>query len=303
MSRAQSRQRLRAADRLASEVRVSTISFQKIQATGNDFLFIDARKPLCEKFLVKGRSSLARAMCDRHFGVGADGVVFVEKSETAGRLKWDFYNSDGSPAEMCGNASRCMGRWAERNLKLSTVEFETLPGLVRAEVDAGAIASQMDYLNLAFSSFEYEAAGAKKRASFVNTGVPHAVVQVEDIAQAKTMLDDVRALRFHALTGARGTNVTFVQIRSRDRFSTITFERGVEDFTLSCGTGVMAAAAVGLLHWGGTSPWLTTAWLSTPGGALEVTFGDKWLGATLKGPADYVYEGNLFEEFATCLEV
>jgi diaminopimelate epimerase len=275
----------------------SRLLISKIVGTGNDFLFIDARAGLERPFAAISRAELSRKLCDRHFGVGADGVVFVESSQPVPRLKWDFYNSDGSEAEMCGNASRCMGRWAKRQLNLPNVEFDTVAGLVRASADDGddqMVSSVLDYVQITFQPISYEPVGGgeKRKAHLVNTGVPHAVVEISDIAKAKVAMDDIRALRHHPQAGPNGANVTFLQILSANRFATVTFERGIEDFTLSCGTGVLAAGAVGLFQSGQAE-----AELTTPGGTLHVSYGKNWKGAVLRAPAQFLFETSVSEEF------
>jgi diaminopimelate epimerase len=275
--------------------RGQTLSFQKLVATGNDFVFVDARTPMAPAFAATTRSELAKKICDRHLGAGADGLVFLESSGP--RLKWDFYNNDGSSAEMCGNASRCVGRWAERQLGVDSVELETAPGLVRIAVAGQEIVSHIDYLHVDFSALEYEVGGRTKTATLVNTGVPHVVVELARIEDAVTSLADIRSLRFHPGAGTRGANVTFLSLTSTSEFNTVTFERGVEGFTLSCGTGVLAAAAVGLRKAQANGGAQMSAALVTPGGRLRVGFGSDWSGATLQGPARFLYEGVLNEEF------
>jgi diaminopimelate epimerase len=270
----------------------STLPFSKIVGTGNDFVFIDARVALPASFAALDRAELVRRLCDRHFGVGADGAVFVETTNQADHLRWDFYNSDGSIAEMCGNATRCMGRWAERHLCAREVRFETLAGLVHAKCDGAMVASELPFVHARMTEIEFEAAGRKRIAHLVNTGVPHVVYAIEDIQQAASCQEEIRALRFHPAAGPRGANVTFLAVHGPQKFSTVTFERGVEDFTLSCGTGVIAAAAVGLSASGKSS-----AKLETPGGSLEVQFGANLHGVVLKGPADLVFVGQFSQRF------
>lgn len=269
----------------------------KYVAAGNDFLFIDARNTasegpswMCEPSLT--RSQLAQKICDRHFGVGADGVVFIESSHEHSRLRWDFFNSDGSHAEMCGNATRCVGRWAERNLGLKSVELETVAGLVSIEIDGREVSSKLLYGTTEIAELKYEIQGRRKAAHFVNTGVPHAVIEVNDIQNRSAYLDDIRTLRNHHATGPRGTNVTLLERRGSNVFVTVTFERGVEGFTLSCGTGVLAAAAVGLK---GSKD--RSADILAPGGEFKVQFQPDGAGVVLTGPARFLFDVSLSEEF------
>lgn len=271
---------------------MKSLRIQKLVATGNDFLFIDARSELPEVFAKRARRELVRRLCDRHFGIGADGLIFVEMGRGGGHFRWDFYNCDGSTAEMCGNATRCFGRWAYRELNLRSVELETLPGSARIEADEKQIVSHLDYLRVSFEPFTVAVNGVTRNAVLVNTGVPHAVVDIDDIKRADQEKELIRALRFHPKAGEKGANVTFLSRTTADAFSTVTFERGVEGFTLSCGTGVLAAAAVGL-----KDSEVKRAILHSPGGTLEVEFGKDWKGATLRGPAQFLFETSVTEEF------
>lgn len=272
----------------SDEVHGGALEVSKLVATGNDFIFVDARNMLPGNFAVSKRDELARRLCDRHFGVGADGLVFVE--ETGGRFGWDFYNNDGSHAEMCGNATRCMGRWASRREGLSSIEFATKPGRVMASVSGDLVESRLDFVSAKPQKLVFDLAGASREAMLVNTGVPHAVVEVANLEDSATSHDLIRALRHHPATGPRGANVTFLEIVAETKFRTTTFERGVEGFTLSCGTGVMAAAAVGLARTN-----FRKATLETPGGTLEVRYGDDFQGVTLAGPAEFVFQTHVSE--------
>lgn len=269
------------------------MKFTKLVATGNDFIFIDARDATVVGELNLRRPEIARKVCARHLGVGADGMVFVENcsADDGSGYRWDFYNSDGSTAEMCGNATRCMGRWASHVLGASEIRFKTQAGWVVAKTEGGVVSSELSFIQAILSPLTYRSAGVDKVAQLVNTGVPHAVIEIEDISLAKRCLEDVRALRFHVGAGVRGANVTFLQALGANEFSTITFERGVEDFTISCGTGVLAAAAVGLARAGGNR-----ARVHTPGGQLEVQYGENLKGVILKGPATLICEGELSKE-------
>ncbi len=265
---------------------------QKFVATGNDFLFVDARMGLPSAFEKQSRPELVRRLCDRHFGIGADGLIFVEGGEHPTHMRWDFYNCDGSAAEMCGNATRCFGRWAFRTLNLSKVELETQPGRILIETDAREVVSHLHYLEVSFEPLAANVDGVKRNAVLINTGVPHAVVEIEDIKCARREEKLIRELRFHPQAGPKGANVTFLSRMGGNVFSTVTFERGVENFTFSCGTGVLAAAAVGLKDASARK-----AVLHSPGGVLEVEFGEDWKGARLRGPARFLFEVEVPEEF------
>jgi diaminopimelate epimerase len=268
------------------------LPFSKLVATGNDFVFVDARmnsEDLDSIFNNYKRSDLARIVCDRHYGIGADGLVFVELLSDGTSLSWDFYNSDGSIAEMCGNATRCMGRWAEKYLGSIEIHFKTLAGTVNTKIDGRDICTHLPFVNASMQLISGQ--GAALPAYLINTGVPHVVFEVADISEPRRYMAEILTFRFHPEVGKNGANVTLVQIHGATQFSTVTFERGVEGFTLSCGTGVMAAAAFGLSRSQGSS-----AKLSTPGGNLEVFYGENRQGVILKGAATLVYEGLFSEE-------
>jgi diaminopimelate epimerase len=279
---------------------MGSVPFVKIQGAGNDFIFIDLRKTVFGSFSSLSRAEFVAKICDRHFGVGADGLVFVEAvaSPQTGALashqadlQWDFYNTDGSFAEMCGNAARCMGLWAALYANLPRFKFATRAGVVRADVllpiESGLenprVTVDLDFVKIEWQDIHYKNQGEDKAAVLVNTGVPHAVVEVPSLDNLSLFKEDIAALRFHPQAGERGANVTFLQRGSELR--TVTFERGVEDFTLACGTGVLAAAAVALR---GTHQ--AKAELRTPGGVLQVVLG-LTSGATLVGDASVVFVG------------
>lgn len=203
---------------------------------------IRGREAAFDEFATGGRSRFAQKICDRHFGVGADGLVIVENSSLAD-VKWDFYNSDGSVAEMCGNAARCIGRWAQLHLKMDSVALQTAAGKVMINASANELFSvQMTPIqDFRFNqSFEYKS--QHLQYTFVDTGVPHAVVKLNSLSQIREELDWIRKLRTSPDVGPRGANVTLLRALSESEIQAVTFERGVEDFTLSCGTGAVAAA-------------------------------------------------------------
>lgn len=270
-----------------------SLSVMKLVGTGNDFLFIDGRAQLPSGV---SRPELVRRLCDRHFGIGADGLVFVEQN--GGRYEWDFYNTDGSHAEMCGNATRCLGRWASLKLGLNAIDFKTAAGPVHVDVRGDSIASYLNFVSAHPVLKTLTVAGRDVVVDWIDTGVPHFVAKVASIPEAMKDLDVIRALRFHPEGGPRGANVTFLEVVGPASFKTVTYERGVEDFTLSCGTGVVAAAAVGL-QLAGAKPGAAIslkADVEAPGGKLRVEFEPSFEGVTLIGPAVRVFETEINEE-------
>ncbi len=250
-----------------------------MSGAGNDFVLLSG--------LPKGKSpaALAKTLCDRHNGVGADGLLVVTRRR--GKLRLDYRNADGSSA-FCGNGSRCAVLWASARgwLKGKDFTLETnrgplaarLTGKGRAEVSMPAPRNLRLGLNV-------EAAGHSLQAHFVDTGVPHAVVFVPDIRTIDVKVLG-RELRFHKIFGRAGANVDFVEIAG-DELRLRTYERGVEDETLACGTGIVAAAFVARVLGLGGSPVRVTV---RGGDMLAVSFDD---GPRLEGPGTTVFSGEV----------
>lgn len=227
------------------------IPFEKMNGTGNDFVIIDNRSLGIAK---EEQAELARKICRRMFSVGADGVFFVEES-TVADFAWNFYNADGSVAEMCGNGSRCVARFAYRHgIAGKKMKIATLAGIIEAEIgdEETEVRVRMtiphDFrLGLCLSLGDEERA-----VGYVDTGVPHAVIFVDD--------DEVpvktwgRVVRFHQLFEPKGTNANFVRVLPDGRLRVRTYERGVEAETMACGTGCVAAALFAAMQKGMESP-------------------------------------------------
>lgn len=221
------------------------VPFYKLQGCGNDFVAIDNRVLRLPRELM---AEWARKVCPRAFGVGADGILFVEPAPVgvAADYVWHFYNADGSRAEMCGNASRCVGRLAhalglagERHV-LGT---DAGPIAVAVDVAAGLVKVQLTEPKGLELNIKLDVDGREVTAHFVNTGVPHTVVPVDDVA-AVDVAALGRAIRFHERFAPAGTNVNFVQIVDAGHTRVRTYERGVEGETYACGTGVSAVQVV-----------------------------------------------------------
>ncbi len=274
-----------------------SLSVMKLVGTGNDFLFIDGRHDIPGGF---SRVEVVKRLCDRHFGIGADGLVFVEMIN--GAYQWDFYNTDGSHAEMCGNATRCLGRWASLKLGANSIDFKTAAGNVHVEVSGAEVTSYLEFVSAHPVLKQLTINGRETSAYWLDTGVPHFVLKVESLKESIFDREFIRTLRWHPEGGPRGANVTFLEVVGPASFKTVTYERGVEDFTLSCGTGVIAAAAVGLhLENASASNHLpiatpTSADVEAPGGKLRVVFNSTFEGVTLIGPALKIFETEVSEE-------
>ena len=223
----------------------SRVAFHKLHGCGNDFVFIDNRELGLPTALMP---DWARSVCRRTLGVGADGLVFLESSPAGSEADyiWHFYNADGSRAEMCGNASRCSALLAvELGLAGPSHVIGTDAGPIRATADIRQSSAKVELTaphNLALD-LTLNVGNAPLTLHSVNTGVPHVVVFVNDITKAKVR-DMGAALRYHKHFAPAGTNVNFVSVTSKDGLAVRTYERGVEDETLACGTGAAASAFV-----------------------------------------------------------
>ena len=266
------------------------IPFYKMQGSGNDFILIDDRKGI-----LKGKSlkNLALTVCDRHYSVGADGLIVIVPSRKAD-FKWRFFNADGSEAEMCGNGSRCAARFAFiKKISKKSMAFETLAGIIRAEVKTGTVKVQLTNAGNLRQNIQIPFEGGSRTGHFINTGVPHVVYLSADLATED--VDAVgRRTRYHALFKPAGTNVNFVQVQGKHKLKIRTYERGVEGETLACGTGSVAAALIAGSLGMVASP---VQVLTRSGEKLTVSFeGDaEGFGAIyLEGEAVVICEGNLF---------
>ena len=219
------------------------IPFSKLNGSGNDFLLIDNRGGILRGVDLP---DFVGKVCDRSRSIGADGVIFIEKSRRAD-FRWRFFNADGSRAEMCGNGGRCAARFAfERNIGRGRLAFETDAGIIRAEVKGRTVKLQMTPPRGLELSKSLTLRGRKITYSFLDTGVPHAVLFVSDLSKID-LAGTGRGIRTHRAFAPRGTNVDFVRIR-RGAVEIRTYERGVEGETLACGTGAVAAGILSAAH-------------------------------------------------------
>ena len=256
------------------------IEFYKYQGTGNDFVMIDNRSG----FFPKDNVQLIAYLCDRRFGIGGDGLILLENdSETD--FKMVYYNSDGNQSSMCGNGGRCLVAFAKKlNVISDSCTFIATDGLHHATVaENGQVSLQM--IDVATVKIEPD-------YTFLNTGSPHHVQLVEDL-ENYNIKENGAAIRYGELYGKVGSNINFVKQINADTFSLRTYERGVEDETLSCGTGA-TAAAIAMNATGKTNS--TSIHLNVEGGKLEVSF-DKndgqFTNVFLKGPAEFVFKGEI----------
>jgi diaminopimelate epimerase len=264
------------------------LRFTKMNGAGNDFVMIDNRV---------GDLQLAAEqiskICDRHRGVGADGVLVLERPTNGATFRMRYYNADGGEAEMCGNGARCFARYASRVAgPVESLSFETPAGVIGADLQDELVCLQMSEPKDLRLGIKIPLKDRTLDGHFVNSGVPHVVIPVEDLENV-----DVRglgsAVRHHELFAPKGANANFLKRRGERQISIRTYERGVENETLACGTGVVASALVFATTEGVDGP---IGVLVRGGNELKVGFekdGDEFKNVTLTGPADFVFEGTI----------
>jgi len=254
------------------------IHFSKYEGTGNDFVMIDNRS----LFFPKDNHDLVKHLCDRRFGIGADGLILLENDPHAD-FKMVYYNSDGNLSSMCGNGGRCLTAFAHQlGIIQDEAAFDAVDGMHHATLNAqGIVSLQMTSVDSVKIQPDY---------IFLNTGSPHHVLLVDDLP---TM--DVKArgseIRYSDLYGKAGSNVNFVAQIDTQTFRIRTYERGVEDETLSCGTGATAVAIA--MHASG-KPQAQKIIILVEGGKLEVSFekhNQSYQNVHLISPATFVFNG------------
>ena len=263
------------------------IDFAKIQATGNDFVFIDIVKNGIEEVSAEN----IKKICDRHNGIGADGIVLISYGE-AQPVKMKYFNADGSLGEMCGNALR------------ATVLFSYLLGKIKmkswhqVEADDGEHAVYMDSADEIqveikvknaledVSEEEINLSIDFQTLGFINTGVPHLVLNTASDIEEIDVIKQGRELRYHKRFQPDGTNVNFVKVKNDNELHIRTYERGVENETLSCGTGIIAST---IAYWKRFGKEQSGVSVSTLGGQLHVFYQNEKL--FLKGPARVAFVG------------
>ena len=256
------------------------LNFQKYQGTGNDFVMIDQRG---QKFIDHDDQKLIESLCDRRFGIGADGLILLEKSEEHD-FKMVYFNADGRQSTMCGNGGRCIVHfaWSLGVCDKETI-FEAIDGLHKGKIfDSNVVSIQMsDVLKVDVKT---------PKTYILNTGSPHFVKLMEDLP--KNIKVSGAEIRYSDPYKQEGVNVNFVKI-NEGNIEVATYERGVEDETLSCGTGVTAAAIATFLDQGAKN---NNVNIQTKGGQLSVSFeqdGDTFRNIWLTGPAVKVFDGSV----------
>jgi len=265
------------------------LEFTKMNGAGNDFVLIDNRAQ---------KTKLTRDqivhLCDRHRGVGADGVILLMPSSSGkADWAWEFYNSDGSVGEMCGNGARCFARFVQRRTgNRRNFAFETQAGVVAAEFNNGLVTVTLTRPEGLRLNQQLPLSGGAQIVHCLNTGVPHTVLFVPDADRA--MVEALGPeIRRHPHFAPKGTNVNFVQVLGPGRVRVRTYDRGVEGETLACGPGVTASALISARVHQFRSP---VQVLVQGGDQLAVSFEERdgqFDAVRLSGPAEFVFEGKI----------
>ncbi len=277
---------------MTTGVAVATITimprFTKMNGAGNDFILIDNRMGDVRL----DRSQIAQ-LCDRHRGIGADGVLLLEKPGNRADFRMRYFNADGGEAEMCGNGARCFARFANKVAAAKEkISFETQAGLISAELKGDSVTLGMTEPADLRLHLELGIAGENKTVHFINSGVPHVVIPVVNIEDVDVRHEGA-AVRYHKIFSPSGTNVNFMEKRGAKKIAIRTYERGVEDETLACGTGIVASALIFGATEGCHGP-ITV--LPRGGDELQVGFetvAGRFCNVTLTGPAQFVFEGTI----------
>lgn len=255
------------------------LHFQKYQGSGNDFIMVDNRTLIFPKI----NTNLINKLCDRRFGIGADGLILLESSENQD-FKMAYFNADGNEGSMCGNGGRCIVAFAKQlGIIKNETTFDAIDGLHYATIKDEMVSLKMIDVS------EIEVTDSH---TFLDTGSPHHIFFCNDVSSINVK-ELGRKIRYGAPYFNEGTNVNFVEQLSDNSFKVRTYERGVENETLSCGTGVTAVAIAANKTNKTTTESIK---IEVMGGHLEVSFkkeGDTFTNVFLKGPAKVVFEGNI----------
>jgi len=269
------------------------VEFWKMSGSGNDFILIDNRDGRIKD---EEMGRLVARACRRRESVGADGVIFVVGSDLYD-FGWRFFNADGGEVEMCGNGGRCISRFAYlKGIAGAKMTFETLAGPVSAEVIGRRVKVLMPKPSELSMNLDLEPGQGWVSVDFINTGVPHVVVQVGDLLN-HPVFEQGKTLRYHSHFAPEGTNANFMTVAGPGRLQVRTYERGVEDETLACGTGAIACALVASVR--GLVTGSPVKVETRSGEELTIHFekkGDAFAQVALEGNTSIVYQAWLNEE-------
>ena len=264
------------------------LRFTKMNGAGNDFILFDNRTGSIDL----DRSQIAQ-LCDRHRGIGADGILLLEKPTNRADFRMRYFNADGGEAEMCGNGARCFARFANKvGGQKAIISFETPAGVISAELKGDLVTLRMTEPTDMRLNVDLPVVAQNKTVHFINSGVPHVVIPVAEIDGADVRREGA-AIRHHKMFSPNGANVNFIEKRGPNKIAIRTYERGVEDETLACGTGIVAGALIFAASENTNGP---ISVIARGGDELEVGFeksGDRFHNVTLTGPAEFVFEGSI----------
>ena len=262
--------------------------FTKMNGAGNDFILIDNRAG----DIRLDRSQITR-LCDRHRGIGADGILLLEKASNHTDFRMRYFNADGGEAEMCGNGARCFARFANKMTNAGgKIFFDTQAGVIGAELLNDLVKLQMTEPTDLRLNVELPVGKEGITVHFINSGVPHVVIPVPGIDDVDVCKEG-SAVRRHKTFSPKGANVNFIEKRGPKKIAVRTYERGVEDETLACGTGVVASALIFATLENTNGP-ITV--IARGGDELQVGFeksDNRFRNVTLTGPADFVFDGTI----------
>lgn len=268
------------------------IEFYKLSGSGNDFILIDNMDGSLQ---IGDLGAFAKSVCARRISVGADGLIILEPSDKVD-FRWRFFNADGSEAEMCGNGGRCAARFAFlRKIAPRGMSFETLAGIIDAEVKENSVKIRLSGPHSLKMEDSIRVNGETLGVHSINTGVPHVVHFVKDLKNFDVFATG-RAIRFHDHYQPAGTNVNFASVRDAHSIDVRTYERGVEDETLACGTGSVASALIASSKGLVDSPVDIHVQSKE---TLTIYFqktGDDFSDVYFEGKVTVVYQGSLWEE-------
>jgi len=254
--------------------------FHKYHGAGNDFVIIDNR----ESNWNPGQREVAR-LCDRHYGIGADGLMLLSKMKDYD-FRMTYFNSDGNESTLCGNGGRCLAAFART---LGLIDDKTIFYAIDGRHEAMILKESGNRSHVALRMNDVTVEEPVGGNYFIDTGSPHYVIFGSNIIRMD-IVRKARKIRYDTCFAEEGTNVDFVEIRN-DHLFVRTYERGVEDETQSCGTGITAAALAFALKNPGNQGWIE---VKTPGGELKVRFrqdGNHFTDIWLEGPAEHVFSG------------
>jgi diaminopimelate epimerase len=270
---------------------MNALPFAKMSGAGNDFIIIDNREG---QVAASDLPAWVRKVCARRMAIGADGLLLIEKAPGPDTdFTWRFFNADGSVAEMCGNAARCVSRYAFlKGIAAERLRFNTLAGVIAAQVLGEAVKIKMTPPFDLVPERTLTVAGRHFRVGSVNTGVPHVIAEVNDV-NTVDVVSLGRAIRNHPDFQPAGTNANFVSRDAAGRWFIRTYERGVEDETLACGTGNVAAAVVLAATRGAASPITFNTRSGTPLTVYYKLADGRCSETYLAGDARLIYEGRM----------